>query len=373
MSLEAYLLDLTEGKRRSLPDRVVLFGLTVLEGLYRGAVVLRRAFFFRGILPSRKLPAPVVAVGNLAAGGTGKTPFTIFLTRYLLEKGYQPAVLIRGYRGQGKSVRVVADTVKVNYGVDQTGDEAQLLARSLPGVPVVAGADRYQSGSIALKLGADLLIMDDGFQHLALQRDRDIVLLDAKRPFENGHLLPRGLLREGKDGLSRAHLMVLSGNAVVTPDRWESIRAEIRRWNPRAPVIRAGVQPVGLQNLAGWWDGKPAAANPAEFLQGQSIGAFTAIGRPEKFFTTLQELGAKIEKQWIRPDHYRWRSLDFSLGEIGAADEDLTLLTTEKDAVKLDFLIGTPEAARIYVLSIRPVLSEADLGIIDELLKGLKT
>lgn len=362
--LESYLLSVIRGERRKLSDRLVLLGLTLLEPIYAAIVILRSALYKAGVFHCHRLSVPVVSVGNLSAGGTGKTPLAIYLARRLAEMGRRPGVVIRGYRGKGEGARLVAGMLTV----EDSGDEAQLLSRELPGIPVAVGADRYLSGSLAIGNGAETLILDDAFQHRGIGRDLDFVLLHAAQPWENGHLIPRGLLREGKTSLRRADLIILTGTDAVSEEAILNSAAEIRQICPDQPILRMFTRPVAVLALTEWWQGQNAGENAETFLQGKTIGAFTAIGRPEKFFNTLTSLGARIAHSWVRPDHAGWEGEEFSHSEI---NKDWLLLTTEKDAVKLKSFLKTPIVSRIYVLSIQAEFSDEDRQVLDKKLREL--
>lgn len=370
--IETYLLAVIRGERRAWIDKIVLALLSFLESIYRGIMAIRTALYANGMIAKTKLNIPVISLGNLAAGGTGKTPLTIFLAQWLTNQGFRPAVLIRGYKGQGDGARVVSDGVNILVSTEDSGDEAQLLSRCLPGVPVVAGKDRIEGGRLAEGLGANLLLLDDGLQYLKLQRDLDIVLLDAKNPWENGHMLPRGLLREGKSGLRRAGLVVLSGPDVVDAVTLEKNVDEIRRWNENVPVIRTGIQPDFIQNFPDWWNGCSARVEPGVFLKGKTVGMMTAIGRPDKFAFTLKALGAQILFDIIRPDHHPWniRELEELIDE-DSYPQDMPIVTTEKDAVKLRFLIDSPLAERFFVLGIRTLIPSDDQSHVESAFKEL--
>lgn len=172
-------------------------GAAVLAGLYGLGARGRRTFYDRGWVRPKHLPCPVLSIGNLVAGGTGKTPLTAFLAQHLRAAGCRVAILSRGYGGRASGINVVSDGQRIFLKPPQAGDEACLLAQKLPGIPVVTGADRFQAGLQAWeRFHPDLFLLDDGFQHFQLYRDLDVVLLDAARPFGNGRLLPRGPLRE---------------------------------------------------------------------------------------------------------------------------------------------------------------------------------
>lgn len=367
MRLESYLLSVIKGERRRFPDRLVLLGLSFLELIYALLSALRSVLYRCGWLPCRRLSVPVISIGNLAAGGTGKTPLALFLAQRLTAMGHRPGVLLRGYRGKGEGARLVTPALAV----EDTGDEAQLLARSLPGVPIAVGADRLLSGALAIGNGADRLILDDAFQRRGIHRDMDILLLHGASPWENGHLIPRGLLREGKNALRRADLIVITNMEAVADSDFRELVTEIRRFNSTIPIVKMFTHPAALYKLEDWWRGR-GGADAKTLLQNKPVEAFTAIGRPEKFFDTLKTLGAEVGKTWTRPDHAEWGDAEFLAAPDKADDgESRFLLTTEKDAVKLKAFLGLPVAERIWVLSVQAIFSSEDLETIDKMLGEL--
>ena len=178
-----------------------------------GIVAARNRLYDGGLLKQQKLPRPVISVGNLTVGGTGKTPTVIFIAHILKDHGYRPAVLSRGYGGSANApVNVVSDGNRILMGWREAGDEPILIASAVPGIPVLTGSRRLLTGRAAVEtFGADVLILDDAFQHRSLFRDIDMVLLDAARPFGNGFLLPRGPLREPRIPLRRADILLRTG------------------------------------------------------------------------------------------------------------------------------------------------------------------
>ncbi|MEI7639207.1 MAG: tetraacyldisaccharide 4'-kinase [Syntrophus sp. (in: bacteria)] len=293
---------------------------------YGAIVALRNKLYDRGILRQVKLPCPVISIGNITAGGTGKTPMTVLTANGLKARGFRPAVLSRGYGGRlTTSGNVVSDGTGILLGPDAAGDEPVLIATAAPGIPVLTGPDRCVSGKFAIeKFGADVLVLDDAFQHRRLFRDVNIVLLDKDRPFGNGRLLPAGPLREPPAALNRADVIVETGIS----------RGEKERKKPAVPdsipVFRARYQP--LEIIQGSYN----QILPPGVLQGKKIYAFTGIAAPDKFRATLEEMGAKIIKFLAFPDHYFYKQADVQAiaREAKALNAEM-LITTEKDGVKL--------------------------------------
>lgn len=266
--------------------------------------------------PSRRvrLPAPCVSVGNLTFGGTGKTPFTVFLARECLALGFKPAVLLRGYGRRSSGARAV----RPESGWREVGDEALVLCANLPGVPVLVGERRHEAAALAPP-GTDLFLLDDAFQHLRVHRDLDIVLLDASRP-EDLVPPPTGRLREPLDALSRAHLLVLArGTASDLP-------YEVAlRW--------AGRPRTGARFL--WEERSLPDGLPWTELADEPAAAFSGVGNPETFFAQAEEAGLRLVSHTAFPDHAepapaRRAELLRALEEGGAR----WLLCTEKDFVK---------------------------------------
>lgn len=309
-----------EGTRK----QVLLSPLTLSSLLYRGAVSLRHRAYQKGIFSCRTLSVPVISVGNITAGGTGKTPFTIYLARALKAAQHQVAVLSRGYRGTaGRPVNVVSNGSRILLNPQAAGDEPYLMAEKLPGVAVLTGRDRARIGEYAEKhLPVDALLLDDGFQHLALHRDLDVVLLNGHNPLGNGRLLPRGSLREPPECLRRADVIVF----VNRGEQPTSSQAEklVRTYNRSAPLFHAFYVPTGLKDLC-------SGENlPLTFLQGKNTIALAGIARPESFQSLLAGLGARLTGSAFYPDHHHYQACDLSAG-----DPQALIVTTEKDAVKL--------------------------------------
>ena len=286
-------------------SRLAALALSPLAALFALAVARRNRRFDRGLGVVRA-PVPVVSVGNLTLGGTGKTPATAWVARRLAAGGRRPAIVTRGYRGGAG-----AGPLEVSRGagplVDAAlgGDEPVLLATLLP-VIVVAGSDRIAGARRAAELGADVVILDDGFQHRRLARDLDLVLLDAASPFGNGFLLPAGPLREPPGSLSRAGVVVLT--------RWNGEEAPPRL---PSPVVRSRHRPAGFRDAAGREVPAPARAV-----------AFCGFARPDSFRDALQEVGVEVVEMRTFPDHHRFDASELASLAAGARRAGAALVTT---------------------------------------------
>ncbi|MBI3025276.1 MAG: tetraacyldisaccharide 4'-kinase [Candidatus Tectomicrobia bacterium] len=305
--------------------RAFAWWLAPAGAVYRAGMALRRRLYERGALPSRSVPAPVLSVGNLTLGGTGKTPAVAWVISRLLEAGRRPAVVSRGYRGGAAGVTVVGDGKGSVLSSPPAGDEAAMLARRFPQVPVLTGAVRSDAAERAVReFGAEVIVLDDGFQHLALRREWDLVLVRGERPWGNGRVFPAGALREPFSALRRASAILLTGEAQGEAGE------KIASWAPHVPLFRAWLVPEGLLDGAG----RPAGGLDA--LRGVRAVAVSGIARPEGFAAMLAGLGVAVAAHHAYPDHAAYGALEAGcLAEsLRRAGADL-LLTTEKDAVKL--------------------------------------
>ncbi|MDI6776693.1 MAG: tetraacyldisaccharide 4'-kinase [Syntrophales bacterium] len=321
--------------RRLNPFILFLFFLSLL---YRQTIKLRDRLYDTGVFKERRLPGKVISVGNITVGGTGKTTMVIMLTNMLKKHGYRPAILSRGYGGKKKTpVNVVSNGAHLLMGYVEAGDEPVLLAKSVRGVPVLTGPKRTLTGRFAREaLGADILILDDGFQHHSLFRDIDIVLLDAARPFGNGRLLPRGPLRESTEALKRADIIVWTGGDNGREE--ECGFGNTPQWPlhlscpecDSAPVFRGYHRPKYLIQAA------MGKTYPPEYLNGKKVCAFAGIGSPESFRKTLESLGGRVVAFIPFPDHHRYHRKDITVIRGTAAGSTVeTIVTTEKDGIKL--------------------------------------
>jgi tetraacyldisaccharide 4'-kinase len=290
--------------------------------LYGFALRLRNARYDR---PGAALRAgvPVVSVGNITVGGTGKTPVVAWIAKHLLDWGLSPAVVSRGYGGRaGRGPLLVSAGEGALHPAAHCGDEPHQLARALPGVRVVVGSDRPAGAELARRGGADVVVLDDGFQHRRLARDLDILLIDAKDPFGNGHLLPAGPLREPLDALGRADLFLLTRS---TPEQeYPEIERVLRRHNRRAPVLMAGHARAGFVTLQGTPSIRPERAL-----------AFCGIGNPESFRADLVAEGIELVDFRAFPDHHAYTAGEIHELAAAASAARAMALTTEKDLARL--------------------------------------
>jgi len=275
----------------------------------------------------RRLPVPVISVGNLTMGGTGKTPCVLRLVKLLAQRGRKPGILTRGYGRQSPypCLQVAAGEAVPPH---RSGDEAQIFIRS--GVaPVGIGASRFDSGTGLLeKFDAGVLVLDDGFQHRRLARDVDMVLIDALDPFGGGDVFPLGSLREPIAGLSRAGVVLIT--RCESSDLAEPAAREVARWNPQAPIFQSSVEPRAWVEQA---TGRRFALTERPFRR---VGAFCGLGNPAAFRRTLERLGVEIAG-WIEfDDHHRYRPRELRhLSHHMAATGATALVTTQKDAINL--------------------------------------
>lgn len=276
------------------------YGLLPVSWLYCGAVRLRRLAYRRAWLRSQRLPVPVIIVGNLTVGGTGKTPLVLWIVELLRRRGYRPGILTRGYGGSGNGRPC---SVKRDSDPRQVGDEAVLLARR-SGCPVVAGAARVEAGKLLLADSeCDMIIGDDGLQHYRLQRDLEILVIDASRRFGNGYCLPAGPLREPPARRHAADIIVCNGGPC-----------------PEGQIMR--LVPGPLTSLC-----DPGNTRHLEALRGQRVTAVAGIGNPDRFFELLRRRGLQVYERPY-PDHY-----PFSRGDAASWPQGPVVMT-EKDAVK---------------------------------------
>jgi tetraacyldisaccharide 4'-kinase len=318
----------------------------VLEMLYYAGLTAKRFYSLRN---RKRLPCTVISLGNLTAGGTGKTPAAIAVAGEARRRGYRPVILTRGYRGKAKGPCFVTKGEGPLLTVLEAGDEPLLMAEKTEGVPIVKGGNRYESGMFALRELREpgeresaapdsdsgplfLFMLDDGFQHFGLFRDKDIVLVDASNPFGNGLLLPLGRLREPAKALGRADIIVLTKleKSPREKDRKpEDLIGEIRKHNPAAPVFLARHLPAYLGLVSG-------EKLPFSLVAGKRLFGFCALGSPESFKATIQALDAELVGFKAFRDHYRYTQADMAFIKSAAEKSGAEwIVTTEKDIIKL--------------------------------------
>ena len=311
--------DLVTGRRRGAAAAALRAALRIVETPYAWAMNRRNRWYDAHPAAARRIAAPVVSVGNLTLGGTGKTPLVAWLARWFLARGLRVAIVSRGYKGRS----------------GQPNDEAIELSQRLPGVPHVQNPDRVAAAAEAIERhAAQVVVLDDGFQHRRLARDLDIVLLDALDPFGGEHVFPRGLLREPLSGLRRADVVVLSRADAIAADARRELRARVEALAPDALWLEAAHAPRAL--LAA--DGRE---EPIATLAGRPVAAFCGIGNPAGFRHTLSACGLQLAAFRAFADHCPFDARP--LAELGdwlareaAAAAPAAVVCTQKDLVKLN-------------------------------------
>jgi tetraacyldisaccharide 4'-kinase len=304
----------------------------VAAGLYGFAVRFRLWLYDRQILPSRHLPLKVISIGNLTAGGTGKTPHTALIASCLYQKGIKTAVLSRGYGGtKMKQGAIISDGQTLVGTVEEGGEEPYWLAQKCPGVPVVVGRDRYRSGMICFeKWKTQWAVLDDGFQHLNLAREINILLFSASRPIQAGRLIPLGFLREPIGEMKRADIVLITHAERLDPSGRIDQTVQIHAQYPAMPVFFSEHKPSVL------WRYPDKALLPLSWLAGKSLLAFCGLAEPESFKFSLKQLQVETVN-WVEfADHYYYREKDKKdLETLCRSLKIPWLITTEKDALKL--------------------------------------
>lgn len=332
----------------------------VFSPLYSAVMRIRAFFYAKGVFSTTRLALPVVSVGNLTMGGTGKTPMVMYLARLLLRHGVRPGVVSRGYGGRNRlPVALVSDGVQLFLSPHEAGDEPVLLARHLPGVPVVVSRKRAEGGQYLAKMDlADVLILDDGFQHQALCRDLDLVLFAAGVPVSLEWVFPGGMLREPPSALKRADCCVVTG----VPGRAEQGDTLLRRWLaetcPGVPVFAGSYEPVAV------YDQKQRRV-PFDELAGIPLFAFCGIANPQAFRRTME--GVFFVKGWtFFADHHPFIFEDVeNLARQALAEGCAALITTEKDYVKIKAM---EVALPIWVLAVELRMEDGfDRFVLDKL------
>jgi tetraacyldisaccharide 4'-kinase len=324
-----FVVSALSGYDRSIAARLLVAAFAPDSLLYWVGLKINRLAYDLGLLRTTRLTAPVISVGNLTAGGTGKTSAAAALAAATIARGKRPAILSRGYgRQRGRGCAVVSDGARVLADHLTAGDEPVLLASSVPGAAVLVGKDRRESGRRAIEdLHADVLILDDGFQYWRLEKDREIVLIDALAPFGTGLLFPAGILREPLSHLRRADEVWLTHTDLAGADRVNSVRARLQRCF-NGPIMDTIHAPVELRPLD-----RAEPMSLAE-LQGKRVVAMSGIGNPLAFELTLRRLGAQVLPVRF-PDHHHYSPADRRAVERFAQRRQAIIITTEKDAVRL--------------------------------------
>ena len=349
---ERYAVDVILERREGGRANALKFVLGGFAKVYEQAVQMRLALYRRRLLRPQELGCPVVSVGNLTVGGTGKTPVAEMLARELQRRGRRVAILSRGYKSVPRPFaqrlrnkifkhldlfppRIVSDGNEVLLDSRRAGDEPHMLAKNLPGVCVLVDKDRVKSGLHALRhFGSDVLLLDDGLQYQRLRHRIDVVLVDSQTPFGNEHLLPRGTLREPPANLRRASYIIVTKSG---PQPDEALLARLRKLNRTAAIIECNHAPRHWQDLG------TGAKFPLDHLKGRHVGAMSGIARPESFEEGVRQLGANVEISKAFADHHRFTKKEILRFLEWCDRRSLdALVTTEKDAVRFPEIDNPP-------------------------------
>jgi len=352
---KSYLKKLVFGEEKGFKASILRFMLLIMSLIYSLMARLRYRLYQFKIMKSRKVDVPVLSIGNITTGGTGKTPFSAFLIEKLKDK-YKLAVISRGY-GAEEDVEepfLINKDEQLSAEPAEAGDELFMLARTKKDVIFIRSADRYSGAQLAADKGADLILLDDGFQHYQLQRDLDIVIVDAEDPFSNGRVLPAGLLREPFSALKRADIFLINRSENITFSRQQEIKKSLNTLSPNNKgVFSAETQLEKCITVAGQEQKEPG------FLEGKKVFAFSGIGSPEAFKNSINSAGGKVVSYRIFDDHYNYKKEDLLtlLDQYEASQAEL-ILTTEKDAVKLFGLADIIGNLPLYYLTISLEIDE---------------
>ena len=350
---QSRFLDHVSGARRGPGAVAVRAGLTALAIPYRVGCAARMWCYNTGFLLSRELEAIVISVGNLTTGGTGKTPLVIWLARWMGHRGIPTAILSRGYGPRGPT--------------GEESDETLLFRRHLPKVPHLVGKDRCATGRKAIEEHeVECILLDDGFQHLRVGRDLDIVAIDSLMPWGYGRVLPRGLLREPLGSLRRADIVVLTRCDLCAKDDLRAIHHRVRDICGYRPIVESAHRPVRFYHHA------TEESRPLAWVKGRQVYAFSALGNPEAFPGTLAALGADVVHHQAFRDHHWYEEADLqSVAQAARQAGAQAVVTTEKDAVKIR---AFPEdAPPLYVLAVELTITQGEElldGILGQVIQG---
>ena len=333
-------------------NRIQKFLLVPVSWFYGAAVYVRNACYDLQLLRTVQVAVPVISVGNITAGGTGKTPFVEYLMKFFHQGQQRTALVSRGYKRSSHGTVIVSDGKALSAGVDAAGDEPFQIARKFPQAAVIVDEQKVRGTRVAVeRFHPDVILLDDGFQHRALARTLDIVMLDGRKPLKETSLLPVGLRREQLSSLHRADAVLISG----MPDDLRR-RNEIREFS-NAPQFTIRYVPVQVCNLVS------NEKFTAESVRGKTVVAFCGVGNPDSFRQTLDEMGLKVAAWMTFPDHQRYTESDVK--KFRSACENLNadfVVTTEKDAVRLLPLssLQAMPAPAFYYIAIEVVVTDGE-------------
>lgn len=350
---------------KKLLSSILSFILIPVSFLWEWIYRLRRVFYSFGIFNYTEFCVPVISVGNLSFGGTGKTPFTIWLGNYLNSRKKKVMVLMRGYKGRlENSSGILRTGGKLGFNPFDYGDEALLFARKLNNASVLVGKNRVRNLERYFDSEQpDVVLLDDGHQHLKLGRNLNIVMFDALSPLSRYKVAPRGYLREGFDALSDADFIVIGRSDLVSRKKIESLKSLINsKLKKEVPFAEIFYAPKGVFN------GNFIEAFSIPELVGKKVYLISGVASPESFFTLIAEMGAKIIERYVYPDHYFFASKEMEKHYKAATEMGAVVLTTEKDVVKMRRVI---EGEKIYYIDIQVEFKKGEKELISKLEEAL--
>ena len=328
------------GERRFSSFESLLYFVSIV---YHGLVKLKAAIYKRSIIKSKRLPCKVISIGNITAGGTGKTPMTVYVAELIQRLGYEVAVISRGYKGElEKTGGIVSNGKTVLMDPEKAGDEPFMLAGRLKNIPVLVGKNRFEAGIQAVKkFNPDVIVLDDSFQHLKLKRDINLVLLDSKCPLGNSHLLPRGILREPPSSLLRSDAVILTRYGLASEIEVEESLTGLKEFIQSKPIFKTSHAPyayivkkgnfVPFESIS-----KISFLYDFDFLIDRRVLAFAGIARNDDFLNTVGSFKCDITDFLEFEDHHRYSDNDLKrICSLAEKENVEYLVTTEKDYARI--------------------------------------
>lgn len=376
-NFQTYLFQLVHGKEEhGILAKVIISILYVFSFIYGRLVNVKLSCYKHGILERKSLDCHVISLGNITVGGTGKTPTAQCLARDIRDMGYRVVILNRGYRAKWRGeVGIVSDGKKLYMSAAEAGDEAFLLAKHLPNVPVLIGPDRSVTGRYAVEhFGAEVAILDDGYQHWQLIRDMDILLIDAVNVFGNGYILPRGTLREPMSHLDRADVCLMTKVDQAAEGSCKHIRDAVGQYNDHALVIESIHLPRCFIEISDWYQDIAGDGIDVSYMKNKKVMAVSAIGNPASFEQTIGDIGAEIVESLRFPDHHDYTSEEmmdvFQQAQNQGAE---AIVITEKDAVKIpDGIMKAKRPIPVFVISVEVTFEAGNKEFKELLTKSLE-